>query len=68
MVEHQKNLNRTTHTRVGGLTSGEAEQSRRTYGENRMTRCRQKSFVRQFVDNLGDPVIRILLGALAVKL
>ncbi len=54
--------------RQKGLTDGEVEASRRRYGANVMTRKKGKGFWRQFFSNLNDPVIRILLGALAVNL
>ncbi|MBQ3127135.1 MAG: calcium-translocating P-type ATPase, PMCA-type [Clostridia bacterium] len=51
-----------------GLTEHEVRQSREKYGENRLTEKKRKSFLRQFLANLGDPVIRILLCALGVNL
>ncbi len=51
-----------------GLTSAQARASREQYGANVLKRQKRRSFLRQFLSNLGDPVIRILLGALAVKL
>lgn len=57
------------HTREStGLTASEAERSRRENGANLLSRQRHKSFLRQFLENLNDPVIRILLAALAVNL
>ena len=50
------------------LTHAEAEASRREHGGNLLSVKRKKSFLRQFVGNLGDPVIRILLGALVLNL
>ena len=50
------------------LTNREAEESRREHGSNQLSVKRKKSFVRQFFENLGDPVIRILLGALVLNL
>ena len=51
-----------------GLTSEEAERSRREYGANVLTPQKRRSFARRFLSNLGDPVIKILLCALAVNL
>ncbi|MBQ9773779.1 MAG: calcium-translocating P-type ATPase, PMCA-type [Clostridia bacterium] len=51
-----------------GLSDAEVERSRREHGRNELSRQKQKSFLRQFLSNLNDPVIRILLGALAVNL
>ncbi len=50
-----------------GLSDEEAERSRREHGANILTRRKGKSFMRRFFENLGDPVIRILLVALAVN-
>ena len=56
----------TKHTR--GLTTAEAEVSRSAHGANQISRKAQKSFLRHFFGNLGDPIIRILLCALGVNL
>ncbi len=50
------------------LTPAEVDASRRAHGDNRLTEKKRKSFLRQFISNLGDPVIRILLAALALNL
>jgi magnesium-transporting ATPase (P-type) len=42
--------------------------SQRENGVNVLTKKKERSFFRCFLSNLGDPVIRILLGALAVHL
>ena len=49
------------------LTAAEAEASRREHGSNQLSVKGKKSFFRQFIGNLGDPVIRILLGALILN-
>ncbi|MBR5124694.1 MAG: hypothetical protein IKU90_06135, partial [Clostridia bacterium] len=49
------------------LSDTEAEVSRREHGSNRLSVKGKKSFFRQFIGNLGDPVIRILLGALILN-
>ena len=50
-----------------GLTEDEVARSRRDHGENRLPEGKKKSFVRQFFANLSDPIIRVLLIALAVN-
>ena len=50
------------------LTPTEAETSRAAHGSNRLTVKGRKSFLRQLLSNLSDPVIRILLGALGLNL
>ncbi len=53
---------------LAGLDDASVERSRKEQGPNTLSRQKQKSFLRQFLSNLNDPVIRILLGALAVNL
>ncbi len=50
------------------LTATEVEISRNEHGTNLLSVRRRKRFWQQFFSNLGDPVIRILLGALALNL
>lgn len=51
-----------------GLNDAQVRESRATHGENTLSRRRGKSFWRQFLSNLNDPIIRILICALAVNL
>ena len=51
----------------GGLTPAQVEKSRREHGENVLPEGKRRSFLSRFFENLGDPVIKILLGALAVN-
>ena len=51
-----------------GLTTAQAEASRRAHGENRLTERKKIGFWRHFLSNLNDPVIRILLIALGLHL
>ncbi len=51
-----------------GLSTAEAERSRKEHGDNRLSEGKQKSFLRHFFGNLNDPIIRILLVALGVNL
>ncbi len=51
-----------------GLISSEVEKSRREHGSNILSQKKQKGFISKFFGNLNDPVIRILLGALAVNI
>ncbi len=50
-----------------GLTSKEVEVSRNRYGRNVMSEAKKKSFLRKFLENLGDPVVKILIGALIIN-
>ncbi|MBQ4090933.1 MAG: calcium-translocating P-type ATPase, PMCA-type [Clostridia bacterium] len=51
-----------------GLSQAEVERSRAQYGSNALTGKKRKSFFLKFLSNLGDPVIKILIGALIVNL
>ena len=51
-----------------GLDESTVAASRKKYGSNALTRQKSKSFLRQFAENLGDPVIKVLLIALAVNI
>lgn len=42
--------------------------SRASHGANVLSRKKRKGFIRQFVGNLGDPIIKVLLCALAIHI
>ncbi|MBQ9781204.1 MAG: calcium-translocating P-type ATPase, PMCA-type [Clostridia bacterium] len=50
------------------LSLREVEESRKQYGSNHLSVKPPKSFLKQFLSNLGDPIIRILLVALGLNL
>lgn len=52
---------------IRGLTEKEVEKSKETYGDNSLTKEKRKSFFRRFFENLSDPIIRILIIALAIE-
>ena len=51
-----------------GLSEEQILASREKYGDNALSKKKEKSFLRAFIENLGDPIIKILLFALAVNL
>ncbi len=51
-----------------GLTREEARLSAERHGKNILTAAKRKGFLAHFLENLGDPVIKILLFALAINL
>ena len=51
-----------------GLSSAEAEKRKQKYGENRLKNQKQKSVAGLFFEQLNDPLIYILLVAIAVSL
>lgn len=50
-----------------GLTDKEVIKSRRQNGSNKITKVEKESFIRLLISSLGDPIIKILLIALAIK-
>ncbi len=52
---------------TNGLSKDEVKESRKKYGTNIITSKKKKSFLRQFIETMGDPIIKILLIALAIK-
>lgn len=50
-----------------GLTADEVVKSRQRYGENTLTVKKQAGFFRQFLRNLNDPIIKILICALLIN-
>ena len=50
-----------------GLSNEEVELNRKKYGTNSITNVKSKGFFRLLLESLGDPIIKILLVALAVK-
>jgi len=50
-----------------GLVDEEVLLSRKIHGSNKMTTKKQVGFFRQFIRNLNDPIIKILIGALIIN-
>lgn len=50
-----------------GLTSADVEKSRQKHGQNILPKQKRESFLKKFLKNLGDPIIRILLFALLIN-
>lgn len=50
-----------------GLTEEEVIINRKKYGTNELTKIKQKSFFKILLEALGDPIIKILLIALCIK-
>ena len=51
-----------------GLTGEQVITSRARHGRNDLKQVRQKGLLSQFLDNLSDPIIKILLVALGINL
>ena len=50
-----------------GLTEKEVVENREKFGSNEIGNYKKNSFIRLVIESLGDPIIRILLIALAIK-
>ena len=51
-----------------GLSDAERTESKKRFGENLVSRRKRRSFLMQFISNLGDPIIRILIGAMIINI
>ena len=52
---------------LNGLSDEEVKQSRKKHGTNNVNNTKKNSFLSLLIESLGDPIIKILLIALAVK-
>lgn len=50
-----------------GLTKTEVEENRKKYGNNNISNVKTNGFLKLLLESLGDPIIKILLVALAIK-
>ena len=50
-----------------GLTDNEILENRKKYGTNEISKNKSNGFLSLLLESLGDPIIKILLIALAVK-
>lgn len=50
-----------------GLSREQVLRSRQEHGENRLCSYRRKSFLRCFLGNLNDPIIKVLIGAFIIN-
>lgn len=53
---------------VSGLTEEEVKRNQEQYGTNAITSIEQTGFFKKLLETLGDPIIRILLIALGIKI
>ena len=51
-----------------GLNDFEVINNRKKYGTNELTKIKKKTFFKIFIESLGDPIIKILLIALGIKI
>ncbi len=50
-----------------GLTDKEVIESKKKYGSNSLISKKKNSFIKLLIESLGDPIIKILLVALSIK-
>jgi len=53
--------------KIIGLTSEEVKKSKEKHGDNALAKEKTKGFFRKFFENLNDPIIKILIIALAIE-
>ena len=60
----------TDHSKpnIIGLTTEQVQSSRAEHGSNKMTKRKGRSFARSFIENLCDPIIRVLIISLIINL
>ena len=54
-------------SKIKGLTDEEVKKSIELHGDNSLKKEKGKSFLKRFIENLSDPIIRILMIALTVQ-
>lgn len=52
---------------LNGLNKEEVYESKEKYGSNQLSRAKKEGFFKLLISTLGDPIIKILLIALAIK-
>lgn len=50
-----------------GLSDREVRQSRQEHGSNRLVQGKRRGFFARYLDSFGDPIIKVLLAALAIN-
>ncbi len=53
---------------IKGLSEKEVEDSRAAHGDNSLIKEKRKGFFRKFLENLSDPIIRVLLIAVFIEI
>ena len=54
--------------KIKGLSEAEVKKSKELYGDNTLEEHKAKGFIRKFLENLNDPIIRILIVALVIQI
>ena len=61
-------MTQTAFSLPAGLSRAQAEHNRAAFGTNGLTLSRRTSFFKKLLESLSDPIIKILLAALAANL
>lgn len=62
------NTGHVTPDSFTGLTAEEVALSKKKHGDNQLGQRKKNQFIKQFIQNFNDPIIKILLIALAINL
>ncbi len=54
--------------RLSGLSTEQVRRSKELYGDNSLKKQKSKGFIGKFLENLSDPIVRILMIALTVQI
>ena len=52
---------------IKGLSLEEVRRSKERHGDNSLVKEKNKSFLRKFIENLNDPIIKVLIFALIIE-
>lgn len=53
--------------KIVGLSAEEVKRSKEKYGDNRLLKQKTKGFFAKYLENLNDPIIKILIAALIIE-
>ena len=53
--------------KIVGLSAEEVKRSKEKYGDNRLLKQKTKCFFAKYLENLNDPIIKILIAALIIE-
>ena len=52
---------------IKGLTAAEVSESRKKHGTNALIKEKRRGFFKRFIENLADPIIKVLIGAVVLE-
>ena len=66
-MKNKDGLGKKMKKGIVGLSYKEVIASREKHGGNSLTKEKTKSFFRKFIENLNDPIIKVLIFALIIE-